>query len=129
VDNQELEWGTVVQRRASMEPVDKGGYNIFFTFLGGTGNVTPATAIAIRGTGKAAWVGWPTSDAMEKLRDAWFDAPDLASQQKICAQMQALFWDWVPYVPLGMFDQPTAYHTYLTDIRKGYPQFYGVRRV
>ncbi|MCW3475239.1 ABC transporter substrate-binding protein [Limobrevibacterium gyesilva] len=129
VDYQALDWATVVQRRASMEPVDKGGWNIFFTYLGGTGNVTPATDISIRGTGKKAWFGWPTSEKMETLRDAWFDAPDLPAQQKITAQMQALFWEWVPYVPLGMYDQPTAYHGYLTDVRDGYPQFYGVRRV
>ncbi|HTN10053.1 MAG TPA: ABC transporter substrate-binding protein [Acetobacteraceae bacterium] len=128
VDNQQMDWGTVVQRRASQKAPDKGGYNIFFTFLGGTGNVTPATNIAIRGTGKKAWFGWPTSARMEQLRNAWFDAPDLAAQQKICAEMQTVFWDWVPYVPLGMYVQPTAFHTDLHDIRMGFPQFYGVRR-
>jgi hypothetical protein len=43
--------------------------------------------------------------------------------------MQSVFWDWVPYVPLGMFVAPTAFHTDLKDIRMGFPQFYGVRRV
>ena len=33
------------------------------------------------------------------------------------------------YVPLGMYDQPAAFHTYLQDVRDGWPQFYGVRRV
>jgi len=31
-------------------------------------------------------------------------------------------------VPLGMYDQPTAFHTYLKDVHDGFPQFYGVRR-
>lgn len=128
IDNQEMDWGTVVQRRAVQKPVDQGGYNIFFTFLGGTGNITPATDIAIRGTGTKAWFGWPTSAKMEQLRNAWFDAPNLAAQQKLCAEMQALFWQWAPYVPLGMYDQPTAFHNDLKDIRMGFPQFYGVRR-
>ena len=30
--------------------------------------------------------------------------------------------------PLGMYDQPTAFHNYLTDIRDGWPQFYGVKK-
>jgi len=34
VDMQSLEWGTVVQRRASREPIDKGGWNIFYNYLG-----------------------------------------------------------------------------------------------
>jgi peptide/nickel transport system substrate-binding protein len=129
VDYQALEWGTVVQRRASKEPIDKGGWNIFWTYLGGTGNISPATMLGARGNGERGWFGWPTSAKMEQLRDAWFEAPDLATQKKLCAEMQAEFWEYVPYVPLGMFDQPTAFHTYLTDIRDGYPQFYGVKRV
>ncbi|MBU6499687.1 MAG: ABC transporter substrate-binding protein [Rhodospirillales bacterium] len=128
VDMQSLDWGTVVQRRASMSPLDKGGWSIFFTFLGGPGNVSPAPNIAIRGNGKGAWVGWPTDPKMEALRNAWFTAPDLAAQQKLCEQMQVNFWQTVPYVPLGMYKQPTAYRNYLKDIRDGYPQMYGVKR-
>lgn len=128
VDFQALDWGTVVQRRASKEPPDKGGWNIFHTNLGGMGNVTPAANIALRASGGSAWFGWPDDAAMEALRSAWFDAPDLAAQQKICADMQAHFWTNPSYVPLGMFDQPTAYHAYLKDVPDGWPQFYGVRR-
>ena len=130
VDMQSLEWGTVVQRRASKEPIDKGGWNIFYTYLGGFGNVSPAPNIAIRGTGTGAgtWFGWPTNPKMEALYDAWFEASDLAAQQKITADMQTVFWDDPPYVPLGMYDQPTAYRTYLTDVPDGWPQFYGLKK-
>jgi len=128
VDYQALDWVTVVSRRASKEPIDKGGWNIFITYLGGTSNVTPATAIAIRGNGAAAWFGWPTIPKMEELRDAWFEAPDVATQKKLCEEMQKVYFEAVPYVALGMYDAPTAYHTYLTDIRDGYPQFYGLKK-
>jgi peptide/nickel transport system substrate-binding protein len=128
VDFQALEWGTVVARRAVKEPIDKGGWNIFYTWLGGFGNISPGPAIGIRGNGGSAWFGWPTNPKMEALRDAWFDAPDLATQQKLCREMQALFWQDPPYVPLGMYDLPNAFHTYLSDVRDGWPQFYGVRR-
>ncbi|MBV8089979.1 MAG: ABC transporter substrate-binding protein, partial [Alphaproteobacteria bacterium] len=60
---------------------------------------------------------------------AWFDAPDLTAQQKICRDMQQEFWQNPSYVPLGMYFQPTAFHSYLQDVRAGWPQFYGVRRV
>ena len=43
VDLQAMEWGSVVQRRASREPIDKGGWNIFYTYLGGFGNISPGT--------------------------------------------------------------------------------------
>jgi peptide/nickel transport system substrate-binding protein len=128
LDYQALEWGTVVARRASKEPIDKGGWSVFLTYLGGAGNVTPAVSPGIRGNGAGAWFGWPTDAKMESLRDAWFEAPNLAAQQALCRQMQEQFWQAAPYVPLGMYDAPTAYHNELTDIRDGFPQMYGVKR-
>jgi peptide/nickel transport system substrate-binding protein len=127
VDYQSLDWGTVVQRRASKNPIDQGGWNIFFTFLGGVGNVTPASDIALRSDGKG-WFGWPTDPRMEEARLSWFDAPDLAAQQKSCAAMQAAFFASPSYAPLGMYFQPTAHRANLKDIPEGIPQFYRVRR-
>ena len=65
---------------------------------------------------------------MEALRAAWFDAPDVAAQKKICEEMQVEFWKSPPYAPLGMYDQPTAFRNYLQDVRDGWPQFYGVKK-
>ncbi len=128
VDFHPMDWGTVQQRRASKEPIDKGGWSAFFTFQTSTQNITPAAASALRSDGKG-WYGWPTDPVMEQLREAWLDAPDLAAQQRICRDMQMAFWRNPSYAPLGMLYQPTAFRTNLTDIREGLPQFYGVRRV
>jgi peptide/nickel transport system substrate-binding protein len=129
VDYQSLDWGTVVQRRASREPIDKGGWNIFFTYGGGTGNVSPASLTVIRSNPATAWFGWPDDPKMEALRLAWYDAPDLATQQKLCREMQERLFESPPYAPLGLFYQPTTYRANLTDIPEGIPQFYRVRRV
>jgi peptide/nickel transport system substrate-binding protein len=128
VDLQSMEWGSVVQRRASREPADKGGWNIFYTWLGGFGNISPAPSIAIRGNGTAAWFGWPTNAKIEELYSEWFDAPDQAEQQKICEAMQVAFWENPTYVPLGMYDQPTAFRTSIQDVPAGWPQFYGLKK-
>jgi peptide/nickel transport system substrate-binding protein len=129
VDYQSMDWGSVVQRRASREPIDKGGWNIYFTFLGGTGNVIPASHIAIRASGLDAWFGWPNIPSLEALRRSWFDAPDLAAQKAICEKIQEEFWKGPTYVPLGMYFQPTAFKSNLKDIPEGIPQFYRVQRV
>jgi peptide/nickel transport system substrate-binding protein len=128
VDLQALDWAAVVQRRASREPIDKGGWNIFYTFLGGFGNISPAPHIALRGNGAGAWFGWPSNGKIEELYSAWFDAPDQAAQQKICEAMQIAFWQNPTYAPLGMYDQPTAYHNYMQDVPEGWPQFYGLKK-
>jgi peptide/nickel transport system substrate-binding protein len=129
IDLQAIDWGSVVHRRASREPIDKGGWNIFYTFLGGFGNISPAPNIAIRGNGTAAWFGWPTNEKIEELYSAWFDAPDQVAQKTLCEAMQVAFWQNPTYVPLGMYDQPTAYRNYMHDVPDGWPQFYGLKKV
>ena len=128
VDFQALDWVTVVSRRASKETIDKGGWNIFYTYLGGFGNISPAPNVAIRGNGLSAWFGWPTNPKLDALYDTWFEAPDIAAQRKIIDEMQAVFWQDPPYAPMGMFDQPTAFHRYIQDVRDGWPQFYGLKK-
>ena len=127
VDYQSLDWGTVVQRRASREPPDKGGWNIFFTFLGGTNNLSPAAHLALRSNGPKAWFGWPDLPKTEALRLSWFDAPNLAAQQAVARQIQQQALIDVPYVPMGMYYQPTAYRG-ITGVPDGFPQFYGVKK-
>src|SRR6266446_9374213 len=129
IDLQIMEWGSVVARRASRERIDKGGWNIFYSQLSGMGNISPGPNIAIRASGADAWFGWPSDPKMEALRHAWFDAPDLETQQKICREMQEEFWQNPSYVPLGMYDQPTGFRSSLQNVRDGWPQFYGLRRV
>jgi peptide/nickel transport system substrate-binding protein len=127
VDFQAIDWGTVVQRRASKQPTDKGGWNVFFTYLNGTNNFDPAGQLGIRGNGAKAWFGWPDLPKLEELRDAWFRAPDEAAQKKICEELQRQFWQDVPYIPLGCYYQPEAWTKALTGVRIGFPQFYDVR--
>ena len=128
VDYQSLEWGTVVQRRASKEPAEKGGWNIFITNLTSLNNVFVPAQIAIR-SGPAAWFGWPNMPRMEELREAWLNAPTVEEQRRIVREMQMQSWQDVPYAPLGQFFQPAAYKKNLTDVQVGWPVFHGVRRV
>lgn len=128
VDYQSLDWGTVVQRRASREAPEHGGWHIFFTFLGGPGNISPASDIALRASGADAWFGWPNIPKLEAIRQSWFEAGDLAAQQKICVAMQEEFFRGPTHAPLGMYFQPTAFKKYLVGIPEGIPQFYRVRR-
>ena len=116
VELQAGDWGTLITRRSSKEPVDKGGWSIFHTWWVGPDLATPALNSALRGAGEKAWFGWPNDPAMEKLRDEWFAAPDLATQKKLAEQMQLRAWETVPYIPTAMFIIPTAYRSSLTGI-------------
>jgi peptide/nickel transport system substrate-binding protein len=127
VDLQAMDWGTVVQRRASKEPPEKRGWNIFFTYLFGTNEFSPAAHLGLRANGDRAWFGWPSDPKLEELRQSWFAAPDFAAQQRLCDALQREAWDFVPFVPLGEYFQPTAFRQDLAGIRQGFAQFYDVR--
>jgi len=128
LDYQALEWGMVVARRASKEPIEKGGWNIFITNLTSFNNVFVPAQIAIR-SGPAAWFGWPNAPKLEELREAWLDATTEEEQKRIVRDMQLQAFQDVPYVPLGLIYNPTAYSRNLADVQMGWPVFHAVRRV
>jgi peptide/nickel transport system substrate-binding protein len=115
-DLQAMDWGTLITRRASHEPIDKGGWNIFFTWVVAPDMASPALHAPLRTNGKAAWFGWPTDQKLEDLRRQWFDAKDLEGQKKIAEAIQAEAFESVPYVPTGMFVIPTAYRSNLKGV-------------
>ncbi len=127
VDLVSTDWGTLVQRRSSRKPPADGGWNVFLTYLNGTNNFDPASQLGLRGNGDGAWFGWPSAPRLEALRAEWFEAPDLASQQRICAEIQRQFFVDVPYLPLGAYYDATATRR-LGSVRMGFPQFYDVQR-
>jgi peptide/nickel transport system substrate-binding protein len=127
VDYQSLEWGTVVQRRASKEPPEKGGWNIFITNLTSLANVFVPANIGIQ-SGPTGWFGWPDTPNLEALRSDWLDAATLEEQKKLAADIQVQFFRDVTHVPLGQFFQPAAFHKGLADIQPGWPVMHSVRR-
>jgi peptide/nickel transport system substrate-binding protein len=121
-----MDWGTLLTRRASKKPVDQGGWSLFFTFSAGADMANPAGQLMMRGTGEKAWFGWPTDPELERLRDAWFAAPDLASQQQLARDLQSRVFETVPFVPLGQYFQPTAYRKTVHGTLNGFATFWNV---
>jgi peptide/nickel transport system substrate-binding protein len=122
------DWGTMLQRRANKRPIDQGGWNVMVALFSASEFATPAGNQLLRGNGQDAWFGWPSSPQLEALREAWFDAPDLAAQKQIGVAIQRQFFQDVPYVPLGQYLAGTAYRRGLTDVRRGIVLPLNVRR-
>jgi peptide/nickel transport system substrate-binding protein len=122
------DWGTTVQRRTSREPVERGGWSMLFTAFSSFDFANPAAHFPLRGNGANAWFGWPTAPRLEELRDAWFEAPDLAAEQRIARELQAVAMDELPYVPVGSYMSITALRANLTGRVPGLALFWGIRR-
>ena len=128
VDYVSTDWGSVVQRRANRGAPESGGWNIFFTFFAGLDFLTPASHLGLRGNGANAWFGWPTMPKVVALRSAWLEAPDVAAQQKLAAEIQGEAFHQVPYLPVGQYFQPWAYRRGITNVLGGMPLFWNVQR-
>ncbi len=119
VDLQESDWGTVVQRRTSREPVDKGGWSVFHSFGSAPSYYIPATSSLIRSQGAGAWFGWPNDPAIEAMMQDWLAAPDAAAQAKIADAIGVKALEYVTTVPLGQFFIRTAFRKSITGVLQG----------
>lgn len=113
------DWGTLLQRRANRNPPGQGGWNAVVVLFAGMDLRDPGAHPLLRGNGDQAWFGWPNSPRLESLRDAWFEAPDLAAQQAIGRDIQTAFFDDLPFFPLGQYFVSSAWRNTLTNIQKG----------
>ena len=128
VDYVATDWGFDLRRMANREAPSKGGYNLFCTYSPGITQYNPAAHTFLRGNGDKATFGWSVSPGLEALRDQWLSAPDNAARLALARQMQRQALIDVPYVPLGLFYQPTAYRSGLKGMIQGPPLFWHVQQ-
>jgi len=119
VDLRESDWGTVIQRRASRESVEKGGWSIFHTFGSAPAYANPAVSTLLRSQGAAAWYGWPNNPQIESMVQDWLAAPDPAAQARVADAIGAAALADVETVPLGQFFVKTAFRRGVTGVLQG----------
>jgi peptide/nickel transport system substrate-binding protein len=128
VDYQTADWGTVLPRLSSKEPIDKGGWNLWITFTSGAVTWNPVSSSLLRGIGDAGPIGWSKSDRLEELRNQFMGATGLDEQKKIGREIQQQAFEDMPFAPLGFYYQPTAFRKSLTNMVPGSPVFWGVEK-
>ena len=127
---QSTDWGSVVQRRNSKEPADKGGWSVFHTWFTGGFILNPIITPPFRGNGAAGWFGWYDNPKIEQMTQEWLDARDDDARKRIAAAIQAENYVQAPTVTLGQFQIPTAYRRSLQGkLEATGPMFWNVKRV
>jgi peptide/nickel transport system substrate-binding protein len=116
VDLQAMDWGSVLGRRTKKDPVEKGGWSVFFGSLAGADALDPAIHLSLRGSGEKAWFGWPTDPKLEELRERWIFTGDEPTRKQLAAQIQQQAYQSLPIISVGQFAIPTAYRTTLSGI-------------
>jgi peptide/nickel transport system substrate-binding protein len=129
VDFVATDWGTVGARRASREPRERGGWNVFFTWFAGADCTNPASYLGLRAHGDQAWFGWPTDPAIEAGRDRWFAATNAEQEKAACDEISRAAMVSLPFVPTGFYRAYQAWRSNVSGIVPGpLPWFWGVSK-
>jgi len=123
VDVQKTDWATLTTRRASREPVDKGGWNMFHTFWAAPDMYDP-TRIVFSGDPEKGWFGWPNDPELEKLRQAYTASSELKEKVVIAKKVQDRIFSTAAFAPLGQFYLPVAYRKNVKGLVRSPVQFY-----
>jgi peptide/nickel transport system substrate-binding protein len=131
VDYHELDLAAVVQRRNSKERPERGGWNVTVTGTYYLQSILPPANPLIRNgaAGMPGFPGWPDVPRLEELRENWLNTSTPEEQKHLAAEMQAQMFRDVPYIPLGVWFQPTCHRKDIVDIQPGWPVMHSVRRV
>ncbi len=85
-----------------------GGWNRFMTAWLSVDMMNSLTNGMVNASCDKAAFGWPCDSEVERLRDAYARAPDLASRQKIASELQARAVQYGTHIHLGQYTLPTA---------------------
>ena len=119
VDDQAMDWATVQARRASKEPLDKGGWSIFPSLVAVTEYRDLLLTGFMRGNGKDGWFGWPSDPRMEDIYTTWLTSSDPAEQTRLERAYEVQGMASLPFIPLGRFRQTSAWRDNVTGLLEG----------
>ncbi len=112
VDMQSMDWSSLVTRRTSKEPADKGGWNMFITGWGPGDMMNPLFFPPLTGNGEKGWFGWTTDPKLEELKAQFMAAATVQERKKLAEALQLQTYATGIFAKVGDFD-------YYSVVRKG----------
>ena len=125
-----LDFQAIVARRLRKTPPADGGWNGFMTAWLSIDMMNPLTNSMLTASCDKANFGWPCDVEVERLRDAYARAPDLASRQKIATDLQARAVQYGTHIHLGQYTLPTATRADRLSgmVKSPIPVFWGIEK-
>ena len=123
VDVQAMDWATLTSRRASREPVDQGGWNMFHTWWIGADLMNPM-AIAFSGDPDAGWFGWAEDEKLEQARKDFATAQTEEERMEAAKRAQERLWAIGASGEVGQYFQPVAYRKNVDGLIRSPVQFF-----
>jgi len=114
-----------LQRQLKKEPIAQGGWSAGVGNWQGIDWLNPAANTNLRGDGKGRRLVQKREDGA--LRSQWLAAANLAEQQRICRDIQALSFEEIPYFRLASISNRPRYRSSITGILDGTAVFWNVK--
>ncbi|WP_304305921.1 ABC transporter substrate-binding protein [Pseudacidovorax intermedius] len=112
VDMQNMDWQTLVARRAKKDAPSAGGWSIFMTSWTASDILNPLTMAMMNATGDKGWFGWQDDPKLEAIKKQFIAATTDAEKKRLAEAAQLQAFQSVTHVPVGQYNQPAA-------VRKG----------
>ncbi|MGV6873815.1 ABC transporter substrate-binding protein [Pseudochelatococcus sp. B33] len=104
----------------------KQGWNLF-AVSSAANAAMPTTATWFNSRCDKAGPGWPCDEELMELVQAWSTAATKEEQREILDKLNRRAYETVPYIPLGQFFQPTAFHKNIKGVLKaGMPVYWNI---
>ena len=121
VDQQAMDWGTVLVRRAKKE-----GWSIFPVYSSGFDQGSPLTHFYVVNNCQD-YAGWSCDARVTKLLSDFASATDDAQRRSVAAAIQQVEYETVPSVMWGQFTEPASYANTLHGlVQSSIPVFWNV---
>lgn len=123
VDQQVMDWGTVLARRARRD-----GWSMFSVYSNGIDMISPLTHFYVANT-CADYPGWSCDDRVPPLLATFARAGTQEERKRIAADIQTIAYGLTPALMWGQFTIPAAHRSDLRGlVRSSFPMFWNVER-
>lgn len=124
VDMQQMDWATLVARRAKKDAPSAGGWNVFLTAWTAGDILNPLTMAMMNAAGDKGWFGWQDDAQIEALKTKFAQAGSDAEKKKLAEQLQLRAFETATHAPLGQYNNPAAVRSNISGIVPGGAQVY-----
>jgi peptide/nickel transport system substrate-binding protein len=108
VDMQDMDWQTLVARRAKKDPPTAGGWHAFLTSWVSADILNPVMMGFLNASCDKAMFGWPCDKELEAIRDQFARETNPAKQKALAEAAQVRATIYPTHIPVGQWYGPLA---------------------
>lgn len=130
VNFQQMDWASLLARRAKKDAPADGGWNIFLTAWTAGDISNPLAMAMLNAKGDTGWFGWQDEPRIETLKASFARAATTEEKKKLASEIQAVAFETATHVPLGQYQSPTVLRSNISGLLQtpGIPVMWGLKK-